>query len=76
MIRHEFIINPFSEGNGIILRSITKIFSDIETNQIKFTVSCSFLQLYNEKIYDLLDVSIIIYCTRILQMNPKNRMIL
>jgi hypothetical protein len=58
------MINPFSEDNGIIPRVITQIFSTIDnysnrdpTN--KFSVTCSFLQIYNENIYDLFESEVI-----------------
>ena len=44
---------------GIIPRTILKLFEDIkhpENVKKGFTVYCSFLQIYNEKIYDLLQV--------------------
>ena len=50
-------INPFSEENGIIPRSINHIFSELDTKNMDkplFKVYVSFLQIYNEKILDLL----------------------
>ena len=45
-----------SDSYGIIQRSIMNIFKNIkkEKNNIKTTVSCSLIQIYNERIYDLL----------------------
>ena len=43
--------------HGCIPRSVTEIFQAIDerkANGEKFTVYCSFLQIYNEKLYDLL----------------------
>lgn len=44
--------------HGIIPRSIADTFRSIEETSIsegvKYTVYCSFLQIYNEKLYDLL----------------------
>lgn len=45
---------------GIIPRAILKVFEDLkqpENAKKKFSVYCSFLQIYNEKIFDLLQVS-------------------
>lgn len=46
---------------GIIPRSIEHIFTSLNNNQLsnkygnnEFTVYCSFLQIYNEKLFDLL----------------------
>ena len=50
-------INPFSEENGIIPRAINHIFAEIEIRNIKkkmCTVYVTYMQIYNEKIYDLL----------------------
>ena len=48
----------FADENthGIIPRSITDIFKSVSDQKEgqKFTVYCSFLQVYNEKLYDLL----------------------
>jgi hypothetical protein len=52
------IINPFSEENGIIPRSINYLFSELEIFNLKskkYNVYVNFLQIYNENIYDLLD---------------------
>jgi len=56
-----FSINPESEFNGVIPRTIQSIFSHIGRQkmispQSNYTVTCSYLQIYNEKIYDLLNV--------------------
>ena len=54
---YDVTINPFSEENGIIPRSINHIFSELEIKNMDkplFTVYVSFLQIYNEKILDLL----------------------
>lgn len=52
------IINPYSEENGIIPRIINYLFSELKIFNIKtkkYLVYVSFLQIYNENIYDLLD---------------------
>jgi hypothetical protein len=45
--------------NGIIIRSIREIFN--QANEMRkekhITVSCSFLQIYNEKVFDLLNAA-------------------
>lgn len=44
-----------NEEMGIIPRAVTDIFTKIETmTDHEFTVNCSFVELYNEKCYDLL----------------------
>uniref|UniRef100_A0AC34FMA3 Kinesin-like protein n=1 Tax=Panagrolaimus sp. ES5 TaxID=591445 RepID=A0AC34FMA3_9BILA len=46
---------------GVILRGIQKIFRDLDSKvknaptSFKFSIKCSFLELYNEKLYDLLN---------------------
>jgi hypothetical protein len=51
----EFSFNPFAQNNGLVPRTISHIFSEIQESK-NSTVSCSYIQIYNEKIYDLLDV--------------------
>jgi hypothetical protein len=51
----DFIFNPFATDNGLVPRTINHIFSEIQESK-NSTVSCSYIQIYNEKIYDLLDV--------------------
>ncbi|CDW83904.1 kinesin motor domain containing protein [Stylonychia lemnae] len=43
-----------SQKRGLIPRCISELFNYIKTNGIKVTIYCSFLQIYNEKLYDLL----------------------
>lgn len=40
--------------HGIIPRAVSHIFSEVERTQFKCTIYVSFLQIYNEQIYDLL----------------------
>lgn len=40
------------ENHGLIPRSITELFEKLDMS--KYTVYCSFIQIYNEKLYDLL----------------------
>ena len=45
--------------SGLIPRMIFEIFRDLESPEYKsgnFAVYCCFLQIYNEKVYDLLQV--------------------
>ena len=41
-----------TENHGLIPRSITELFAMLDMS--KYTVYCSFIQIYNEKLYDLL----------------------
>ena len=42
-----------SDKYGIIPKSIEHIFTNLEMQEANYTVYCSFLQIYNEKLYDL-----------------------
>ena len=46
-------INSSGE-RGIIPRCITDLFNKIRRDELKVSVFCSFVQVYNEKIFDLL----------------------
>jgi len=55
----DFTPNPYSEDNGLIPRSINHIYSEVEIlNMDKkvYQIYVSFLQIYNEKLLDLLYV--------------------
>ena len=39
---------------GIIPRCVSELFQQIKNQALKVTIYCSFLQIYNEKLYDLL----------------------
>lgn len=62
-LKQRTYIDEMSSDNqhvGIIPRAILKIFEELKhPDNVKkqFTVYCSFLQIYNEKIYDLLQVT-------------------
>ena len=58
--KYDFVINPFSDDNGIIIRALNFIFNELDNseNLSHCTVYCSFMQIYNEKINDLLNVKI------------------
>lgn len=55
-LNNHILIDPFDDSNGIIPRMINNILTEITDKN--FDVFCSFIQIYNEKIYDLLDVSL------------------
>ena len=56
LIDKDFILDPFSSTNGIIPRIIFELFDIInkEKKNEKIKISCSYIQVYNERIYDLL----------------------
>ena len=56
LIDKDFILDPFSSSNGIIPRLINELFDIInkEKKNEKIKISCSYIQVYNERIYDLL----------------------
>ena len=51
---NDISIDPFDEGNGVIPRVVYSLFNN-ELNLSEYNIYCSFVQIYNEKIYDLLD---------------------
>ncbi len=52
LVDQEFVIDPFSNTNGIIPRVILDLFK--YKNKSKTVITCSYIQVYNERIYDLL----------------------
>ena len=50
LVDKDFIIDPFSETNGIIPRVVLELFKYKQSS----IITCSYIQVYNEKIYDLL----------------------
>ena len=48
--KNDFFSN--TENHGLIPRSISELFNKIDTST--YSVYCSFIQIYNEKLYDLL----------------------
>ena len=56
--KYDFMINPFSDDNGLIIRALNYIFKELDNSEKahQYTVYCSFMQIYNEKINDLLNV--------------------
>ena len=55
-IQSDFILEPFAESNGIIPRTLLYLTQD-KPSDIK--IMCSYIQIYNEKIYDLLSDEIV-----------------
>ena len=49
----DFFVDAFNETNGIIPRVIIDLFKN--PNKEKIDITCSYIQIYNEKIYDLLE---------------------
>ncbi len=54
LVEPDFIVNPFSESNGIIPRIIVELFRNLEEKEEEIKICVSYIQVYNEKIYDLL----------------------
>ena len=52
IIDEEFVVDPFSNSNGIIPRVVLDLFK--YKNKNKTVITCSYIQIYNERIYDLL----------------------
>ncbi|KAG4305300.1 hypothetical protein PORY_001470 [Pneumocystis oryctolagi] len=46
----------FSESSGIIPRTLYRLFSILETEETEYSVKCSFIELYNEELHDLLSI--------------------
>jgi hypothetical protein len=49
----DFFVDAFNETNGIIPRVVIDLFKN--PNKEKIDITCSYIQIYNERIYDLLD---------------------
>ena len=54
LVEPNFIVNPFSDSNGIIPRLIIELFKNLEISNDEIKIYVSYIQVYNEKIYDLL----------------------
>ena len=54
LVEPDFIVNPFSESNGIIPRIIIELFKNLEVSNDEIKINVSYIQVYNERIYDLL----------------------
>jgi len=54
---NDIMINPFSEENEIIPKTINHVITEIENRNIDtniYSIYISYIQIYNERIYDLL----------------------
>ena len=56
ILNEELTIDPFSKTNGIIPNLIMKLFQTYGTYNTNdnITITCSYIQIYNEQVYDLL----------------------
>ena len=57
ILNEELIIDPFSKTNGIIPNLIMNLFQTYGTynaNDNNIIITCSYIQIYNEQVYDLL----------------------
>ena len=57
ILNEDLFIDPFSKTNGIIpnlIMSLFKTFDNYDSNDNNITITCSYIQIYNEKVYDLL----------------------
>ena len=58
LLNNEIIINRDSESNGIVPNLILEIYNIYnKTDSNNIIIKCSYIQIYNEKIYDLLNIS-------------------
>ena len=56
LLNNEIIINRDSESNGIVPNLILEIYNLYnKTDSNNIIIKCSYIQIYNEKIYDLLN---------------------
>ena len=53
ILNEELMIDPFSPTNGIIPNLIMSLFQTY-ANDSNIIITCSYIQIYNEKVYDLL----------------------
>ena len=53
ILNEELMIDPFSKTNGIIPNLIMSLFQTYSNNN-NIIITCSYIQIYNEKVYDLL----------------------
>ena len=54
ILNNELSINPFGKTNGIIPNLIMNLFQVYDKSKDNIKISCSYIQIYNEKVYDLL----------------------
>ncbi|CCJ30567.1 unnamed protein product, partial [Pneumocystis jirovecii] len=48
--------STFSNSSGIIPRTLYRLFNILETEDTEYSVKCSFIELYNEELRDLLSI--------------------
>ena len=53
ILNEELMIDPFSKTNGIIPNLIMSLFQTY-ANDTNIIITCSYIQIYNERVYDLL----------------------
>jgi len=51
------IISDNTAREGITVRAIRNLWKQASETGLHFTVNCSFLQIYNEKVFDLLNLN-------------------
>jgi len=57
ILNEELMIDPFSKTNGIIPNLIMALFQtygSYDSNDNNIIITCSYIQIYNERVYDLL----------------------
>ena len=57
LLNDELIIDPFSKTNGIIpnlIMSLFKSYGAYNSKENNIIITCSYIQIYNEQVYDLL----------------------
>ena len=57
ILNEELTIDPFSKTNGIIpnlIMSLFQSYGSFGTNDNNMIITCSYIQIYNEQVYDLL----------------------
>ena len=57
IINEELMIDPFSKTNGIIpnlIMSLFQAYGSYDSNDNNIIITCSYIQIYNEQVYDLL----------------------
>ena len=57
ILNEELMIDPFSATNGIVPNLIMALFQtygSYDSNENNIIITCSYIQIYNEKVYDLL----------------------
>lgn len=55
VVNSEFFADSYSASSGIIPRVLVELFNRLEDPKYDYVVKCSFLELYNEELSDMLD---------------------